>query len=173
MTARRVAGAALVGAVLGVVAVTLAGLAPLDAVVAGVAGAVLVLAARSLEGGEEHRWQPVPEREQDGARSGVSALMWSFAGRDGKVSEAALRALRRQAGRRLAGTGVVLDDGAGHLVSAPGGPRPGDDARARQILGDRAWRVLTDRGDLPAVADVAHCIDVVERLGPPDHGGRP
>jgi hypothetical protein len=179
VTPGRGAAALLTGLALGGVAVLVAGLTALDGAVVAVAGAVLVLAAGALEGGEEHGWPPVPHRESDGARPAVSALMWSFAGRDGKVSEAGLRALRRQAGRRLAGEGIVLDDGAGHLVSAPGGPRPGDDTRARELLGERAWRVLTHRGDLPSVADVAHCVDVVERLTPgersdPTHpGGHP
>jgi hypothetical protein len=172
MSTGRVVSGLATGVVVGLLAVTVANLDTPDAAVAAVAAVVLVLAARSLEAGREHAWPAVPQEEADGARSAVAVLVWSFAGRDGKVSEGALRHLRRQAGRRLAGHGVVLEDGAGHLIASPGGPDPGDDARARSILGDRAWRVLTDRGDLPPVADVAHCIDVLERLPPPDPEGR-
>ncbi len=167
MTPARVASAALTGLVVGALALVIAGLAALDAVVAGVVAAVLVLVGRSLEAGEEYVWTPVPQQEADGARSAVAALMWSFAGRDGKVSEAAVRALRRQAGRRLAAEGIVLDDGAGPLVATPG-PDPAARQRAADLLGERAWAVLTHRGALPPVADVAHCIDAVERLGPVD-----
>jgi hypothetical protein len=166
MTARRLGSALATGLVVGVVAVLAARLGPLDAVVAGVVAAVLVLVGGSLEAGEEHRWPAVPHEEAAGARPAVAVLMWSFAGRDGRVSEAALRHLRRQAGRRLAGEGIVLDDGNGHLVVAPGGPEPGDTTRARELLGDRAWQVLTTQGTLPPVTEVAHTIEAVERLVP-------
>ena len=168
MTPGRVGAALLAGLATVVLATIAARLQALDAVVAGVVAAVLVLVGRSLESGEEYPWPPLPQEEADGARTSVATLMWSFAGRDGKVSEAALRVLRRQAGRRLAAEGIVLDDGEGHLVAAPGGPDPGAEDRARQLVGDRAWRVLTHRGDLPPVAEVALCIDAVERLAPPD-----
>ncbi len=172
MSPGRIVSAVVTGLLVGAAAVGAARLGLLDAVVAGVVAAVLVLVGRSLEDGERYAWTPVPQAEADGARSAVAALMWSFAGRDGKVSEAALRTLRRQAGRRLAREGIVLDDGAGHLVVTPG-PDPGARARARELLGDRAWTVLTARGALPPVADVAHCIDAVERLAPTDPEDRP
>ncbi len=170
MSPGRVASAVATGVVVGVLAVLAARLGPRDATVAAVVAALLVLVGRSLEAGEAYRWTPVPHEEADGARPAVAALMWSFAGRDGKVSEAAIRALRRQAGRRLAGEGIVIDDGAGHLVVTPG-PGPADRDRARELLGDRAWELLTRGGDLPPVAEVARCIDAVERLAPPDPGG--
>lgn len=173
MTPGRAVSALLTGLVIGVVAVLAARLELLDAAVAAVTAAVLVLVGRSLETGEDYRWPAVPQEEAAGGRSAVAVLMWSFAGRDGRVSEAALRRLRRQAGRRLAGEGIVLDDGEGHLALAPGGRDPGAEARARELLGDRAWRVLTGQGDLPPVSEVAHCIDVVERLAPPNPEGRP
>lgn len=173
MTPHRVAAAVATGVVVAVLAVLAVTFGPLDALVAGVAAAVLVLVGGSLDESTPYSWPAVPHTEADGARPSVAVLTWSFASRDGKVSEAALRHLRQQAGRRLAGEGIVLDDGHGRLVSAPGGPDPGDGTRARELLGDRAWRVLIRRGDRPPVADVAHCIEAVERLGPHDPERRP
>lgn len=180
MTGRSVLLAAAVGVAVTVAAWVIS-LRLVDAVVAGVVGAVVTAIGRSVADEPDHPWPRPPVDEPHGARSGVSFLMWSFAGRDGKVSEAALRGLRRQATRRLAGTGIVLADERGYLVRRPGatdgttgstGPATADDdARGRAVLGDRAWAVLTSRGDLPALRDVAHCIDVVERLTP-DHTER-
>ncbi|WP_298455047.1 hypothetical protein [uncultured Cellulomonas sp.] len=169
MTARHALVAVTVGAAVAL-GVWTVGLRPVDAVVVGVVTAVLTTVGRTLDDETEHRWRPPPPDEPDGARSAVSTLMWGFAGRDGKVSESALRHLRRQAGRRLAATGIALDDGRGYLLARTG-THPGDDARARALLGDRAWAVLTGRGDLPTLRDVAHCIDAVERLDP-DHPER-
>lgn len=145
-------------------------LRPFDSVVAGVVAAVLVAVAAPRDVAAHHAWpRPVPA-EPDGARSAVSLLMWGFAGRDGRVSEAALRALRRQAGRRLAPHGLVLADDRGYLLP-PADRTADDDARARALLDDQTWAVLTSRGDLPTLRDVAHCVDVVERLAP-DHPER-
>ncbi len=182
MTGGTVAAGALTGVAVGVLALLVAGLALVDAAVAAVAAAVLVAVARSLDSGEDHAWSPAPADEPDGARSAVAVLVWSFAARDGKVSEAAMRQLRRQAARRLAGDGIVLDDGRGHLVLTPDGAATSGQERAVELLGARAWRTLTAPGEPPSLAEVAHCIDAVERLpgpagdarrGAAPTGGRP
>jgi len=156
VTARRTVEV-LVVAVLAGVGALLVGLPGADAAVVALAVAVVTIVVRSLDEGGEHPWtDPVPD-PPDGARPAVSVLMWSFAGRDGKVSEAALRHLRRQAARRLAVRGIALEDA---------------DA-ARGALGDRAWSVLAGRGALPTLPDVAHCIHVVEGLTPDRHERHP
>ncbi|WNB85813.1 hypothetical protein [Cellulomonas sp. ATA003] len=169
MTRREVLLALAVGTGVTVVSLVFV-LRPFDSVVAGVLATVLTAVAASRDVGAHHPWpRPVPA-EPDGARSAVSSLMWGFAGRDGTVSEAALRALRRQAGRRLAPHGVVLEDGRGYLL--PAGDRTADDdAGPRALLGDHAWAVLTSRGDLPTIRDVARCVDALEQLAP-DHPER-
>ncbi|MBX9245328.1 hypothetical protein ICW40_10985, partial [Actinotalea ferrariae] len=54
------------------------------------------------------------------------------------------------------------------VVQPPSDGAHADEARerAREALGERAWRTLTAAGGyLPSLSDVAHCVDVIERLG--------
>ena len=141
------------------------GLEVRDALLLGLALGVLTAAFVIAEIGQDDDWTDARDEVQDGTRANISAMTWSFIGRDGRVSEAAVRHLRVAAARRLARHGVVL----------PGGLRTGTfgvalepqtQERARALLGDRAWRVLrSTSGGLPSLADVAHCIEVIEGLG--------
>lgn len=163
--------------VLGALAL-LMGLSVWDAVVVTVAAAVLTVALVVLGTGQEYPW---PEARLDaaaGTRREVAAITWSLIGRDGRVSEAAVRRLRADATRRLGARGVHLPGGLN--ASTPSSPVIDDDAReaARRLLGDRAWAILTAPGGwMPSLTDIAHCVEVIERLGtahvPPATRGRP
>lgn len=139
------------------------GLRTADAVLVGLVALVVALAVEALSPGREFVW-PEPERApEDGTRRDVSALSWSFVGRDGRVSEAAVRHLQDVTTRRLARHAVVLPGG----LRDPGRAAPDDVHRARTLLGDRAWRTLAGpTGTLPSVRDITHCVEVLERLDP-------
>lgn len=162
------------GVVVGAV-VRLLGLQVADAVLAGLVAVVLATVWLSLTGGEADPWPPDRRDDTAGARSELSALTWAFIGRDGRVSEAAVRRLRELAAQRLADQGVTADHLRPYAVDAP--PDDERDAareRARAALGERAWAALTTRGGyMPSLADVAHCVDVVERLRPGARAGSP
>jgi len=84
------------------------------------------------------------------------------------VSEFAVRRLRADATRRLARRGIVVPGGLGATTRTS--PLVPDDVRraARAVLGDRAWYILTTPGGtMPSLSDIAHCVEVVERLEPP------
>lgn len=161
-------------------------MAPRDAVAAAVTAFGVTLSLRMLDKGQEHAWPEAADRDSDGSRRDVSHLTWSLVGRDGAVSEAAVRRLRQDAVRRLARVGVVLPDGlprsGGHppradRTAASGvGTRPEEAGpavdlpvdRARALLGERVWQVLTAPGGwLPDLDDVERCVDALERLVPP------
>src|SRR5665647_2063162 len=97
------------------------------------------------------RWPPLPPSPR---------------GRGSRVSEAAVRRLRSDATRRLAQRGLVVPGGVSSSTATS--PDVPDEVRerARAALGDRAWRILTAPGGwMPSLADIGHCVDVVERLG--------
>ncbi|WP_182112483.1 MULTISPECIES: hypothetical protein [unclassified Actinotalea] len=146
------------------------GLRPVDALLVGLVTLVLATVWLALPGGQEDPWRPGRPDDAAGTRSELSVLTWAFVGRDGRVSEAAVRHLRGLAGRRLARLDLAdVDD----LTPLPAGALPDEArdrarARARAALGDRAWAALTASGGwMPSLADVAHCVDVIERLGAP------
>lgn len=149
-------------------------MAPRDAAVAALTAFGVTVVLRVLDKGEEHPWTAAPEADPDGSRRDVARLTWTLVGRDGRVSEAAVRRLRADARRRLARAGVVLPptfatDGAGTDALPGGGPEdPSAAVRARALLGEPAWAVLTGTGGwLPTLAEVEACVVAVERLGPP------
>src|SRR5690606_38006179 len=114
---------------------------------------VVAVVGVSLDAGDEHPWPEVQVEETDGTRRDVAALTWTFLGRDGRVTEAAVRRLREVTGRRLARHGVRLVsvvDRAGAAWSHD----PEQDARARALLGDRAWATLSATGGvMPSMND--------------------
>lgn len=152
----------LVGAGIAAVA-TLVGMHLGDAVVVALVFAVLATVWMTVETGEADTWREAPPQDAAGARRELAVLTWAFLGSDGRVSEAAVRRLRLLATGRLARGGLVVVGGVG--------PRPlgmDDPTRdaAREVLGERAWTVLTAPGGwMPSLADVAHCVDVIEGLG--------
>jgi len=156
-------------------AVGLIGLAWADAVLAGLIGFVLLTAlseaVAAVRGADPaRRWPRHRPAPRDGARREVGALSWAFAGRPGLVSEEAVRRLRADAARRLARHGVVLPGGLN--AGTPRSAAPDDVVRARALLGEPAWTVLTSPGGvMPSLADAARCVEAVERLAPPpvDH----
>lgn len=157
---------ALAGAAVALLAV-LVGMAVPDALAVALVVGGLVAVAGTGGAGQEHLWPAEDDGTAEGSRRELTALTWTFTARDGRVSEAAVRRLREDAVRRLARRGVVLPDGR-----LTGGPAGQDEtvqeqrAQARELLGERAWRTLTSPGGwLPSIADIAHCVDVVERLG--------
>lgn len=153
------AGVTVAGAVLG--------LQPGDAVLVGLVTLVLGVVGVSLDIGSEHAWPQARTEEQDGVRREISMLTWTFVGRDGRVSEVAVRRLRTDASRRLARRGVVVPGGLGVATRTSPVVDEAVRAKVRELLGDRAWRTLTAAGGLmPTLADVSHCVDVIERLGP-------
>lgn len=143
----------------------LVGLRPGDALLVALVTLVIGVVAVVLGSGQTHEFPPVDLRVSDGTRLEVATLTWSFIGRDGRVAEASVRRLRGVAARRLATVGVLLPPDrafrSDHLT---------DDEhyrRARELLGERAWRTLTTRGGwMPSLRDVSHCVDALERLRP-------
>ena len=168
---RPLLGAVLVGIVAGVL-----GLYGGDALLVGLVAGVVVAVVLLVGAAEPSGWPAARREETSGTRREVSALTWSFIGLDGRVTEAAVRRLRVDASRRLALRGVVVPGGLGATTQRDA---PDDvKAAASDALGDRAWRILTAPGGyMPSLADVAHCIEVVEGLAPeppePAHPSQP
>lgn len=153
------------------------GLRPADAFLIGLLALVVGVVSVAVGAGEDHLWPDSELEETDGTRREISALTWSFIGREGRVAEPAVRRLRVVAARRLARRGVVLPRG---LIRRGVGRNPSpaeldDDQRtARELLGERAWTILTAPGGrLPSLADVTHCVTVIEQLGPHQPSERP
>lgn len=167
----------VVAAVVCGVGAGLIGLRPGDAFLVGLVALVVGVATVAVDAGEEHLWPDAEPEELDGTRREISALTWSFVGREGRVAEPAVRRLRTVATRRLTRQGVVLHGGL--MRRAVGEDRTApvlDDQqrRARELLGERAWAILTAPGGrLPTLADVDHCVSVIERLGPDRPSERP
>jgi len=137
-----------------------------DALLVGLVTAVLVAAWLVSGSRDPDAWPKARPEETSGARREVATLTWSFIGLDGRVSEAAVRRLRSDATRRLARHGLVVPGGI--TSSTATSPDVPDEVRerARAALGDRVWRILTAPGGwMPSLADIGHCVDVVERLG--------
>ena len=140
------------------------GMRLLDALLVGMVVFVVATVVGALESGAEDPWAPLPDDEADGARTEVAALTWSFVGRDGRVSEVAVRRLRADATRRLARRRLVIPGGL--TARTPSEAAPEVVAQARALLGERAWATLTAPGGLmPSILDIAHCVEVIERLG--------
>lgn len=140
-----------------------------DSVLVGLVTTALVLTTTAVfltarGPGQRYRWPARPPQEAPGARREVMGLTWAFVGAGGMVSEEAIRRLRADATRRLARCGVVLP---GELSSAtPRTADPGTVARARSLLGEHTWVLLTSPGGrMPPLAHVARCIEALEHLG--------
>ncbi|GAA3814559.1 hypothetical protein [Cellulomonas soli] len=158
MTARAVVRACvrplLVGAVVAGAAAAF-GLKGGSALVVGVLGALAVVAAARVDARPDLAPERVPAPPRTGARGDVQDLAWSMVGRDGRIGERPLRALRAAATTRIARHGLRLT-------------APEDAAAVRALLGERAYRTLTwTVSPLPPVRDVRHALDVLERLDPP------
>jgi hypothetical protein len=139
-----------------------------DAALVGLVAAVVTAIAAMVGAGETDPWPRYRPPDQSGTRRDVMALTWSFIGREGRVSEFAVRRVRLDATRRLAARGVVVPGGLGATTRTS--PHVSDEVRAqaRALLGDRAWFILTTPGGtMPSLVDIAHCVEVVERLEPP------
>lgn len=157
------------------------GMRVVDALLIGLVTLVLAVVGFNLDRGLVNEWPPADLEEYDGTRREISALTWSFVGRDGRVSEAAVRRLRAVATRRLARQGVVVPGGVRPPARRPAGdPSPADapvdepTRRARELLGERAWATLTGSGGwMPSLHDVAACVDRLERLGTTPSDERP
>ncbi|MCL3861650.1 hypothetical protein [Actinotalea sp. K2] len=163
---------ALTGAVVGLGTV-LVGIPLRDGLVLGGATFVLVTAAVILTAGAEHDWPEHDPEATDGVRRDVAALTWTFVGRDGRVSEAAVRRLRLVAARRLARHGVHLETGRAGAQLRPDQMDPQQVAAARELLGERAWRTLMPTGGLPSLREITHCVEILEMLGPVPTTERP
>ncbi|MCV2392913.1 hypothetical protein OEB99_01205 [Actinotalea sp. M2MS4P-6] len=143
---------------------TLVGLAAIDVLVIGLAALAVGLVVPRLDVDTDPGWPRPRPHERHGARAEVAALTWSLAGRDGRVSEPAVRRLRTVAERRLARAGLPLSAGFVGPADARGAA---ERAAARAALGDRAWDALTmPGGRLPPAADVAACVRALEDVLP-------
>lgn len=136
-----------------------------DAFLVGLVAGVIGVGVLAAGAGRSYGWPEERRVEASGARREISALTWTFIGLDGHVTEAAVRRLRADATRRLAQRGIVIPGGLGATTATS--PDVDDEVRirARDALGERAWAILVrPGGSMPSLADVAHCVDVVERL---------
>jgi hypothetical protein len=100
-------------------------------------------------------WPRVPDVRRDGNRRDVSDLGWSVLGRDGRVTVAAARRVRRLTERRLAHHGVDdLDD-------------PGAASDLARLLGPRTARTvhgLVTDGRLPTPAELDTWLVALDQL---------
>lgn len=152
----------------GVLAGAVVGLLWGDAMLVGLMIGLIVAVAALLSTSAADPWPREHRADLAGTRREVMALTWAFVGREGRVTEFAVRRLRIDATRRLAQRGVVVPGGLG--ASTRTSPLVSDEVRraARAELGDRAWFILTTPGGtMPSLAEIAHCVEVVERLEPP------
>lgn len=131
-------------------AVDLLGLGTRDAIFVGMVALVVGYLALLAMHGDRVAWPGADLEATDGTRREMNRLTWSLIGRDGRVSEAAVRQLRADAARRLAGYGVTLGD-----------------PRAVALLGPKVHATLTTHGGLmPSLREIAACVEAVEALGP-------
>ena len=115
--------------------------------------AVLVLLGRLLPEADDDGW---PERESGpsdrGVRREVARLSWGLHGYESRVDRRSVARLRAIADRRLAGSGVDLDE-------------PADAERASGLLGRTAYAALTgDPNSPPRYEDFARAVAAVEQL---------
>lgn len=149
------------------------GMAWTDAALVGLVVLVTVLVllrARDAVRGQDAqaRWPRAEPAPRDGARREVNAVTWSFGSAPGAVSEEAVRRLRADAGRRLGRRGVVLPGGLNSTTPTTADPR--DVERARALLGEPVWAILTSPGGyMPSLAEVSRCVEAIELL----HTGAP
>jgi hypothetical protein len=147
------------------VAARMLSLRPGDAVLLAALAFVACLVRVVSGAGRAILWPPARRLEASGTRREISALTWTFVGRDGRVSEAAVRRLREVAAHRLARHGVIVPEDLG-VRRQPPPERAADLERARAMLGERVWRTLHATGGLPSLNDIAYTVDVLERLSP-------
>lgn len=113
------------------------------------ATAVVGVVGGRRELGHDLSWPALPGQDRGGHRHEVSQLSWSLTGRDGRVSDHALRRLREVAATRL------------RLASID----PDDDAAVRAVLGVPAWRVLRSPASAaPTVRALDACLTALDRL---------
>ena len=87
-----------------------------------------------------------------GVRREVARLSWGMQGIEARVDHRSVTRLRESARRRLAGSGIELDE-------------PADADRARERLGALPYQVLTsDRNFRPSFDQFARTIAAVESL---------
>jgi hypothetical protein len=133
-----------------------------DAVVIGAAVVVAWLVVPVLDGGRDAGWPEPEPAPLHGRRVEVARLTWSLAGRDGRVSEPAVRRIREIARVRLTRAGLPLSAGFVGPADADG---EAEREAARAALGPRAWSVLVATSSrLPSAADVAACVRALEQV---------
>lgn len=140
------------------------GSSPAHAVMLGAGALAVVLVWVGTGYAGDATWPRLPAPARDGARRDVSDLGWAILGRDGRVTDRAVRRVRAIADHHLARHGVH-----GDLA------RPDVAARAEDLLGPRTARGLHDhatRGTTPTPRDLQLWIEAVDRLAatPPDEG---
>lgn len=134
----------------------LLGVDVVHALVIGLCVAVVVIVAQTVETAPDPGWEPEPPPARHGSRSELMALSWTMVGRDGRAGERLLRRVRSVGAGRLARLGLDVRE-------------PADDATIRELLGARAWGVLTGEGHrTPSLADVEHAVTRLERLETPE-----
>lgn len=116
-----------------------------------VVGCIAVLALRGT--GASTAWLPDDRRERDGSRLEVAALSWALLGRNGRVTEGALRRLRTVAEGRLNRHGLSL-----HRVE--------DHDAIAALLGPTPWAVLTTRAHMPGRREYEQCVRALEKADP-------
>lgn len=126
----------------------------LHAVLLALGAAVVVLGSAALHQSVHPELLHGRGLAADGARRDVAALSWTLVGRNGRVSESAVRHLRTTTERRLARVGLSLDPDAPEWVQSA----------AQQALGTRALRTLRAADQMPTMEDVAHTVGVLESL---------
>lgn len=120
----------------------------------GLGALVVALVVAVLRfGGAPVAWLPDPPAARDGSRLEVASLSWALLGRDGRVSEQAVRRLRTVAEGRLGRHGLSM-------------LRVSDHEQIHALLGDTAWAVLTTRSAMPSRREFAKCVRALELADP-------
>lgn len=144
--------ASVVGAALGM-ALWVFGVSAWFAAGAGILVAAGGVAWAGFTGGLMPTFVREPPHPRPGTRSDLMQLSWALHGRDGRISDTAVKRLRGFARGRLARAGLDLDD-------------PDDIAGIVAVVGTEAHTTLTDRRR-PTLAAVERCLDRLDGVAVP------
>ena len=123
------------------------------------AGLVALITLRRAPAVNAHQgWPDGGDARSDvGARREVARLSWSMQGYESRVQRQSVRRLHEIAVYRLGEGGLDLND-------------PRDYLACQSVLGERAYRVVSEPDERPLYPDFVAAVAAVEKLGTETHG---
>lgn len=113
----------------------------------------LIILRRAPAVNSDEAWpSPQDARSDVGVRREVARLSWSMHGYEARVQRQSVRHLQAIARFRLAQQGLDLDD-------------PRDYLACQSVLGQRAYRVVSEPEQRPLYADFVAAVAAVEQIG--------